>query len=187
MTAGPASRSEFQSSISEGPTLQVKPPLRRLLDETSDLIDSPTFTYILTLLLDTTFSHLTDEKLRSQAFKLPLALTAPSRPIDPSERFQEVFDSMSESASNANLDPSQAKAKLATILAVVTRQAHSIGDGVSNDYVQAMESVKELEAFAAVIYSSDFEFEAEGSRSRDTPVLTEGKEVTEVKVGAMEG
>ena len=32
-----------------------------------------------------------------------------------------------------------------------------------NEYVQAIESVKEMEAFAAVIYSSNFEFEAEGS------------------------
>ena len=47
----------------------------------------------------------------------------------------------------------------------MTRQAHAIGNGVPNEYVQAIESVKELEAFAAVIYSSNFAFEAEGSSS----------------------
>lgn len=186
MTAGSASGSEPQSPPSEASLPQVKPPLRRLLDETSDLIDSPTFTHILTLLLDTTFSHLIDEKLRSQAFKLPAALTDPSQPIDPTERVQEVSDSLSENVSNTNVDQSQAKAKLATILAVVTRQAHSIGNGVSNEFVQAMESVKELEAFAAVIYSSDFEFEGESSRSRDAPVAAVD-EVKEARVGAMEG
>ena len=186
MTAGPASGSEPQSSPSEASLPQVKPPLRRLLDETSDLIDSPRFTHILTLLLDTTFSHLIDEKLRSQAFKLPADLTDPSQPIDPTERVQEVSDSMSENVSNTNVDPSQAKAKLATILAVLTRQAHSIGNGVSNEYVQAMEGVKELEAFAAVIYSSDFEFEAESSRSRDVHAAAVD-EVKEARVGAMEG
>ncbi|KAI4285221.1 MAG: hypothetical protein L6R38_000827 [Xanthoria sp. 2 TBL-2021] len=119
-------------------------PLRRLLDETSDLIDSPPFTQILTLLLDTTFSHLTDHEIRTDAYRLP----------DPADmpRVQEVPD----------LDSNLAKAKLAAILAVVTKQAHAIGNGVPNKYAQAIESVKELEAFAAVIYSSQFEFEALG-------------------------
>ncbi|KAI4124641.1 MAG: hypothetical protein LQ347_005659, partial [Umbilicaria vellea] len=64
-------------------------PLRRLLDETSDLIDSPTFTHINTLLLDTLFSHLTDTKLRAQAFKLPLEPhinPSDPLPIDPATR-----------------------------------------------------------------------------------------------------
>ncbi|KAL8647502.1 MAG: hypothetical protein Q9226_006405 [Calogaya cf. arnoldii] len=119
-------------------------PLRRLLDETSDLIDSPPFTQILTLLLDTTFSHLTDHEIRTDAYRLP----------DPADipRVQEVPD----------LDSNLARAKLAAILAVVTKQAHSIGNGVPNKYAQAIEGVKELEAFAAVIYSSQFEFEALG-------------------------
>lgn len=121
-------------------------PLRRLLDETSDLIDSPPFTQILTLLLDTTFSHLTDHQIRTDAYKLP----SPSSAIP---RVQELPD----------LDLGLAKAKLANILAVLTRQAHAIGNGVPNRYAQAIEGVKELEAFAAVIYSSHFEFEALGN------------------------
>lgn len=44
----------------------------------------------------------------------------------------------------------------------MTRQAHAIGSGVPNKYAQAIEGVKELEAFAAVIYSSQFEFAALG-------------------------
>lgn len=135
------SRSAFTPSAST-PT----PPLRRLLDETSDLIDSPTFTHVLTLLLDATFSHLVDNKLRSEAYKI-----TPLTPISiPEARITEISDP----------DPLTASAKFATILAVMTREAHKIGNGVPNEYVQAIEAVSELEAFAAVVYSSNFDFEA---------------------------
>ena len=157
-----------QSSIPQEPTSSpsafppsastVSPPLRRLLDETSDLIDSPTFTHVLTLLLDATFSQLVDGKLRSEAYKI-----APLNPTSISEtRITEISDP----------DPLTASAKLATILAVMTREAHKIGNGVPNEYVQAIESVSELEAFAAVVYSSNFDLEAEfdTSISTDSPV-----------------
>ncbi|KFY11127.1 hypothetical protein V491_07336 [Pseudogymnoascus sp. VKM F-3775] len=124
-------------------------PLRRLLDETSDLIDSPSFTYVLTLLLDAGFSTLVDQKVAQQAFKVP----AP--PSDPSTepRVQEIFDPK--------------PMKLPIVLATLTRQAHQIGNGVPNDYLQAMELVGELEAFAAVVYSSNWENEI-------TPIGDEG-------------
>ena len=141
----PSSLATPHSAPSSSPT----DPLRRLIDETSDLIDSPTAAHILTLLLDTLFSHLTDHVLRTQAFRIPI-----SNQSDPSQRVQEILDDPSSD------DPKNAKAKLATILAVITRQAHAIGNGVPNEYVQGMESVRELEAFAAVVYSSNFEFEA---------------------------
>ncbi|KAL8739307.1 MAG: hypothetical protein Q9181_000038 [Wetmoreana brouardii] len=127
-------------------TSSATTPLRRLLDETSDLVDSPIFTRTLTLLLDTTFSHLTDHQIRTEAYKLPDPSSIP--PV------QEV--------QIPDLDSGLAKAKLASILAVMTRQAHAIGGGVPNKYAQAVEGVKELEAFAAVIYSSHFEFETLG-------------------------
>ncbi|OBT66022.1 hypothetical protein VE03_03219 [Pseudogymnoascus sp. 23342-1-I1] len=116
-------------------------PLRRLLDETSDLIDSPSFTYVLTLLLDAGFSTLVDQKVAQQAFKVP----AP--PSDPNSqpRVQEIFDPK--------------PMKLPIVLATLTRQAHQIGNGVPNDYLQAMELVGDLEAFAAVVYSSNWENE----------------------------
>ncbi len=135
-----------QPSVKHPPLPSPLPsPLRRLLNETSDLIDSPPFTQILTLLLDTTFSHLTDHQIRTDAYKLPSPSSAGLR----AQRLPE-------------LDLGLAKAKLANILAVLTRQAHAIGNGVPNRYAQAIEGVRELEAFAAVIYSSQFEFEALG-------------------------
>ena len=124
----------------------TSPPLRRLLDETSDLIDSPMFTDVLTLLLDATFSHLVDRKLRSEAYKLPPMTSTPV----PEPRITEVNDP----------DPLTASAKLATILALMTREAHKIGNGVPNEYIQAIEAVSELEGFAAVVYSSNFDLEA---------------------------
>lgn len=59
----------------------------------------------------------------------------------------------------------------------MTRQAHAIGNGIPNEYVQAIETVKELEAFAAVIYSSNFELEAVGEiGAEQTRVGVEGRE-----------
>ena len=151
----------FQPDSSAAAPYVPSAQLRHLLDETSDLIDSPSFSHILTLLLDTSFSHLTDQQIRSQAYKLsdpPLALDT----------------------QGAQTDPNTAKTKLATILAVMTRQAHAIGNGVPNDYIQAMDGVAELDAFAAVIYSSNFEIDglatpsqgpAEGQRAPADAVL----------------
>lgn len=147
LTAPHVSGSSAVPSPSENsPDTQISlsSPLRRLLDETSDLIDSPAFSQTLTLLLDTTFSHLTDQKLRSEAYKLP-GMSCRS-PID----MEETFDP----------NPAGASAKLANILAVMTRQAHAIGNGVPNEYAQAMDGVSELEAFAAVVYGSHLEYEA---------------------------
>lgn len=154
MSTAPGQSQPLGPKIPESISLPVSPqlssttplPLRRLLDETSDLIDSPMFTHVLTLLLDATFSQLVDKKLRSDAYRLPSITSTPM----PAPRISEVFDP----------DPSTASAKLATILAVMTKEAHSIGNGVPNEYVQAVEDVSQLEAFSAVVYSSNFEFEA---------------------------
>jgi peroxin-3 len=117
-------------------------PLRRLLDETSDLIDSPPFSHVLTLLLDAGYSTLVERKVSEQAFKIPPTsdvsdLNAP--------RITEVVD----------VKP----VKLPAVLAILSRQAHSIGNGVPNEYLQSMEQVRDLEAFAAVVYSSNWESE----------------------------
>lgn len=114
--------------------------LRRLLDETSDLIDSPAFTHVLTLLLDAAFSLLIDTKVATFAYKIPPTSASTAR-------VQEIV----------GLD---AKAKVANTLPVFCRQAHSIGSGGTNEYLAAMEGVRDLQAFAAVVYSSNFEFEA---------------------------
>ncbi|KAG5975429.1 hypothetical protein E4U55_007693 [Claviceps digitariae] len=113
--------------------------LRRLLDETADLIESPSFSHVLTLILDVAFETLVDKKLATEAFELPS-----QAPFPPPE-------SMELRASRSILLPK--------ILSVLTRQAHVIGNGVPNEYLQDMETVRALEAFAAVVYSSNWEKE----------------------------
>ncbi|KAF2861987.1 Peroxin-3 [Piedraia hortae CBS 480.64] len=109
----------------------INPSLRRLLEETSDLIESPPFTQVLTHTLDFTYSHLVDHYVAIEAFK-------------------------------------QVKIKkLAHILPVFCRQAHFISTGSGdvaneeNEYLCAIDKTRELEAFAAIIYSSNFEYEIE--------------------------
>jgi len=157
-------------------------PLRRLLDETSDLIDSPPFSRVLTLLLDAGYSTLVDGKIAQQAFKMP----AP-QPEDISLSGPRVVEIETEGLKAV---------KLPVVLAVLTKQAHSIGNGVPNEYLQSMEQVRELEAFAAVVYSCNWEAEvdgADGSGIEESGVLVdkdkvkdEGKKVEEsvVDVGA---
>lgn len=132
-------------------------PLRRLLDETSDLIDSPPFSHVLTLLLDAGFSTLVDGKISQQAFKNP-----PPTP-DISElggsRITEVIEAK--------------PVKLPIVLAVLTRQAHVIGNGVPNEYLQSMEQVRDLEAFAAVVYSSNWESEISPMNEDGTAPFTQ--------------
>nr|POE65091.1 peroxisomal biogenesis factor 3 [Quercus suber] len=138
----------------------INSSLRRLLDETSDLIDSPTFTQVLTRLLDSGYSRLVDHHIAVEAFKAadPAATGAEFQP-----RVVEV---------------NETKCKLAHVLPVFCKQAHTIAAGsgeldvmasvaaqagLGNDYLSAMDRVPDLEAFAAVIYSSNFEYEvAEG-------------------------
>jgi len=124
-------------------TSTITPALRRLLDETSDLIESPAFCHVLTRLLDAGFSFLLNKKLLAGAF----ALDMPSSAVVPESTGQPA----PSLTSRAILLPK--------ILSVLTRQAHSIGHGIPNEYLQEMEQVKDLEAFAAVVYSSNWENE----------------------------
>ena len=96
--------------------------LRNLLDETADLIDSPTFTRIHTMILNALFSHLIDTKVAQEAFPPATAAATTSNPT------VDTPDPLSSSVTVVPI-PSEPKVKLATILAVFTRQAHAIGRG----------------------------------------------------------
>ncbi|RDW70287.1 hypothetical protein BP5796_08684 [Coleophoma crateriformis] len=158
MTTEPSAVSSPAPSISSSGIT----PLRRLLDETSDLIDSPPFTDVLTKLLDAGFSTLVDQKVAQQVFKLP-----PTSDITDAStsRITEILD----------VKP----VKLPIVLALLTRQAHNIGNGVPNEYLQSMEQVRDLEAFAAVVYSSNWESEitplnVDGTNTADVEIETAG-------------
>lgn len=154
MSASPAPQETSQDPMNAASSTSSNASLRRLLDETSDLIDSPTFTHVFTQVLNATFSHLIDYRVATEAFKI-----SPPAP-DSLSRVTEISDK---------------KCKFAQTLAVFCRQAHVIAAGSSepddlvaaesvgsqvNEYLGAIDQVKDLEAFAAVIYSSNFEFEA---------------------------
>lgn len=115
--------------------------LRRLVDETSDLVESPPFHHVLGLLLDAGFSVLLHNKVLPGAYDLPATAVTPIPELE--------MHSSDESR----------VVLLPKILSVLTRQAHSIGNGMPNEYLQAMEQVRDLEAFAAVVYSSNWEHE----------------------------
>jgi peroxin-3 len=151
------------TSSSESTSPNTTASLRRLIDETSDLIDSPAFTHVLTQLLDAAFSHLVDVKISQLSYKIP--------PIsDDHARVQEIVGH-------------DIKAKVANSLAVFCRQAHSIGTGANNEYLAAIEAVGGLEAFAAVVYSSNFEYESPEAAALSQPApaqLTKPNAVPEV-------
>lgn len=126
---------------------QTSANLRQLLDETSDLIESPSFIRILTSLNNEGFAKLIEQKCANNLFN---------------KQSQTEAAAMTNFSSAATIVPSSLsttpKAKLATVLALITREAHNIGNGTNppNEYLAAMEQgVQELEAFAAVIYSSN--------------------------------
>ncbi|KAI0549444.1 Peroxin-3 family protein [Xylaria curta] len=138
-----ATTNPSSSSSASSPTSTITPALRRLLDETSDLVESPAFCHVLTLLLDAGFSVLLNKKLLAGAFESNLSVTGP----------------ISEPSEQAVTDPTTRAVLLPKILSVLTRQAHAIGNGMPNEYLQEMEHVQDLEAFAAVVYSSNWENE----------------------------
>ncbi|KAJ4379366.1 peroxin [Didymella sp. IMI 355093] len=148
-------------SQSTSPTTSTS--LRRLIDETSDIIDSPAFTSVLTRLLDASFSHLIDVKISQLSYKTP--------PIS------------ADSARVTELVGDGVKAKVASSLAVFCRQAHNIGAGANNEYLDKMEQVGELEAFAAVVYSSNFEFESPelGAEGATGVVAVDGEGIQELR------
>lgn len=115
--------------------------LRRLLDETADLAESPSFAHVHAQLLDAAFSLLLRGKLAQGAFEASAPVTA------------------GDSSSPAHASTSSKAVLLPKVLSVLTRQAHAIGNGMPNEYLREMEAVRDLEGFAAVVYSSNWESE----------------------------
>ena len=140
---------------SSPPSPSSSASLRHLLDETADLIESPTFAQVLTQLLDAAFDVLLRQKLATGAFDTPISA--------------ELRDPLVSgvSVSRAVLLPK--------VLSVLTRQAHAIGNGMPNEYLQAMEGVRDLEGFAAVVYSSNWQAEiAQPEGPAVAPVASRG-------------
>ncbi|KAI3391347.1 hypothetical protein diail_7498 [Diaporthe ilicicola] len=134
--------------------------LRRLLDETSDLIEAPTFTHVLTQILDAGFGKLLENKLAQGAFEVPPPPPPPQTSAEAAAAAAAAQPQQPPQAVDADgVGVSPKKVLLPKCLSVLTRQAHAIGAGVPNEYLQAMESVRDLEGFAALVYSSNWENE----------------------------
>lgn len=137
--------------------------LRRLLDETSDLIEAPAFTHVLTQILDAGFGTLLDTKLAHGAFDL--ASPKPSEPATTTTPPPPTIDASGVAIAGPEQlrqrQRAETKVLLPKCLSVLTRQAHAIGAGAPspNEYLQAMEAVRDLEGFAALVYSSNWENE----------------------------
>ncbi|KAK5104495.1 peroxin [Lithohypha guttulata] len=126
--------------------------LRRLLDEAADLVDSPSFSRLHMLILNSMFSRLIDGKVIAQFFPHQSS-PPPSDTSSHAPRIQELDSAVT-------VVPDQPRVKLASILAILTRQAHIIGNGSNppNEYLAGVDAeVKELDSFAAVIYTSNIE------------------------------
>lgn len=182
-----SSSPEQPAGTSNNPPFHVNTasgPLRQLLDETADLIDSPTFTRINTLILNSLFSHLIDTRVASQVFPSQ----QPHSP--PSSTTSSLHPRIVELDSAVTVVPAEPRVKLANILAILTRQAHAIGNGNNppNEYVSTVESeVKELEAFAAVIYASNLDQGMERPKTADSTIkVSEGTGVSDVGVGQIQ-
>jgi peroxin-3 len=144
----------------------INPSLRRLLDETADLIDSPTFSFVLTRVLDAAHSHLIDHRIAIEAFHA----APPAPPLDPEAPLH---------AQPRITELPTATCKLAHILPAFCKQAHAIAVGsgelestlagvaaqganglaLGNEYLAAVDRVPDLAAFAALVYSSNWEYE----------------------------
>ncbi|PNY23768.1 Peroxisomal biogenesis factor 3 [Tolypocladium capitatum] len=144
------------NSLQGGSSQPSPAALRRLLDETADLVESPAFSHVLTLILDAGFSVLVDKKLASEAFELPPQEALPTPGSSDLRRTRAIL--------------------LPKILSVLTRQAHAIGNGVPNEYLQDMETIRALGAFAAVVYSSNWENEMREDGLTDSAVHADKEE-----------
>ena len=137
-------------------------PLRRLLDEAADLVDSPSFSRLHMLNLNSMFSRLIDTKVIATLF--PNQHSPP-----PSDASSGAHPRIQELDSAVTVVPGEPRIKLASILAILTRQAHTIGNGSSppNEYLSGVDAeVKELDSFAAVIYTSNIEAGVEQSQAQ---------------------
>ncbi|KAI0802566.1 Peroxin-3 family protein [Xylaria sp. FL0064] len=164
-----ATANQSGSSSTSSPTSTITPALRRLLDETSDLVESPAFCHVLTLLLDAGFSVLLNKILLPGAFGSNVPGTS----------------STPEPTEQAATDPTTRAVLLPKILSVLTRQAHVIGNGMPNEYLQEMEYVQDLGAFAAVVYSSNWENEIH--QDEELVAAAAGLNETAVSAGYGEG
>ncbi|GAA5902772.1 hypothetical protein JCM8208_007060 [Rhodotorula glutinis] len=137
-----SSTSSFPPSSRRSRPDPITPSLRSLLNETNDALDSPDGALVRALSLDRLFA-LVVERLEP-AFSAQGAGAGGASADDRGARFEDVTEK---------------QARLASLLPLVTRLSSADGgvlsSGVnSNEFVEALEEVRELREFSAVLYGS---------------------------------
>ena len=113
-----------------------------MLDETSDLLDSPIANRAVRTMLDSGFGVLVDARVGDQVFrKLDETSPAEGAPkIEVTEPGDNERDGQRTQSEGEERDLKQVEvektAKLASVLAVMTREANVIGGRAPNDYLQ---------------------------------------------------
>lgn len=150
--------------------------LRKLLDEAADLVDSPSFSRLHMLILNSMFSRLIDTKVIPTLY--------PNQHSPPASDSSSIHPRIVELDSAVTVVPGEPRVKLASILAILTRQAHNIGNGTTppNDYLVGVDAeVKELDSFAAVIYTSNIEAGIEQQQQAQQPQSQNDSAVSETR------
>ncbi|KAM0788638.1 hypothetical protein ACM66B_006108 [Microbotryomycetes sp. NB124-2] len=109
----------------------VPAELRRLLNETVDCLEAADCVLVRKLCLDRLFSQLV------------LGVEPPFRPRASDDGRGSRFEDVTERT-----------ARLASLLPAVARQSHLVLNGMPNEFVEALEDVRELNEFSAILYSS---------------------------------
>lgn len=143
--AAPAPSSPSSSSAMT-PNSIISRPLRSLLNETSDFLLSPDGSLVLTLTLDRLYS-LSVSKLEP-AFSTPVASST---------------SALGDGARGARFeDVTEKQTKLASLLPVLTKlsagglegQDGILRGGHGNEYIEAIDDIRELREFVAIVYAS---------------------------------
>ncbi|KAK9711860.1 peroxin [Basidiobolus ranarum] len=121
---------------------QMDNELRMLLDEVKDFLDSPDFVVVRQSCLDEAFSFL--------SYNLRTTFLSKGTPVRPTPKLYEL-----DSPEDPTVDQASERAiPLVSLLPVISRQVHQIINGVPNEYVEILCSVKELQSYSAIVYSS---------------------------------
>lgn len=152
----------------DGMPAVLEGPLRELLDETADFIESPNASEVIKRLVHTGLAVTVNKISTMYPQSDPGAglitspppsttnLTSPTSGEDaPGSNSPIPSPTGSSSAAAKNLF--MPRVKLASLLANLTRQAAQMGQGTPfepNEYVLAMTQVGDLDAFSAVVYSN---------------------------------
>ncbi|KAK9767828.1 peroxin [Basidiobolus ranarum] len=116
----------------------IEPDLRMLLDESKDFLDSPDFIVVRQSCLDEAFSFLN--------YNMRGAFLSKGGNVRTTAKLYEL---------NSPEDPAtDSSISLAALLPVISKQVHNIINGVPNEYVEILCSVKELQSYSAIIYST---------------------------------